>query len=119
MVYVMTWRLSPILTLLEDTSSPDGDVAYQRFKAGFSRSQAVSGSSFIFATSTVALYAAKPVKYGDLSVSLGICSRAIDLMPVGVVSEYQIRYHQRIPSAATTKSALKIVPSCSVTDGQY
>src|SRR5271168_2326992 len=39
--------------VLEDTSSPYGDVAYQRFKAGFSRSQAVSGSSFIFVTSTV------------------------------------------------------------------
>ena len=57
-VYVMTWRLSPILRrrpLVLDLLIGVSDGAHQIFRAGFSKSHAVSGSSFMRFTSTVAL----------------------------------------------------------------
>lgn len=103
--------------------------AYQMLRAGFSKIQAISGISFSFFTSTVALYAAKPVGLGLPRGPGEMCLRATDRIPgdgydtlalIRPRPRFSISYEDwrgSIPSAAMTKSASNSWPSASLTDG--
>lgn len=71
----------PLVLILVRSFMRSGRRFYQQSCDGFSTSQAISGSASIFEASTVALYAAKPGRYGGLSLSPSIAFRAGDLIP--------------------------------------